>query len=382
MNWVAWKMLSGDRAKYLGLVFGIAFGALLMSQQASTFCSLMRNTTSQIRDVKGAGIWVMDENCQFVDDIKPLSENDLYRVRGVPGIEWAVRLYKGLARTRLPNGSFQQVILLGLDDATLVGAPEEIVMGKLADLRNPDAIIMDEGGFRYLWPGEPFTLGKTVEMNDRRAVIVGICKASPTFQTFPIVYARYSQAVGFVPKERKVLSFILAEAKPDVPEHELCERIQAQTGLLALTRDDFCWKTIFYYMRRTGIPINFGTTVLLGFIVGGAIAGQTLYLFTIENLKQFGCLKAMGVGNLRLVGMILLQSTIVSLLGFSIGVGLAVLALDRMVKGMQARGISSEFFMPWQVMVGTGVAVLFIAMLASILSIRRVLVLEPAVVFK
>lgn len=382
MNWVAWKMLSGDRSKYLGLVFGIAFGALLMGQQASTFCSLMRNTTSQIRDVKGADIWVMDPNVQFVDDLKPLSENDLFRVRGVAGVDWAVRLYKGLTRARLPSGSFQQVILLGLDDATLVGAPETIYMGSLADLKKPDAVIIDEGGYRYLWPNEPFQLGKVIEMNDRRAVVVGICKASPTFQTFPIVYARYSQAVRFVPRERKVLSFVLVQAKPEVSHHALCERITAQTGLTALTQEDFCWKTIMYYIQRTGIPINFGTTVLLGFIVGAAIAGQTLYLFTIENLKQWGSLKAMGVGNLRLVGMILLQSTIVGLLGFSLGMGLAVMALSGMVKQMEAKGIPAEFFMPWQVMAGTGIAVMVIATLASLLSIRRVLVLEPAVVFK
>ena len=98
-----------------------------MAQQASIFCGLMRNTTSQIRDIDGADIWVMDPNVQFVDDIKPLSDNDLYRVRGVPGVDWAVRLYKGLARARFDDGNFQQMILLGLDDATLVGAPREIV---------------------------------------------------------------------------------------------------------------------------------------------------------------------------------------------------------------------------------------------------------------
>jgi putative ABC transport system permease protein len=382
MNWVAWKMLSGDRSKYLGLVFGIAFGALLMCQQSSTFCMLMRNTTSQIRDVKGVDIWVMDENVQFVDDLKPLSENDLFRVRGVPGVEWAVRLYKGLTRARLPTGNFQQVILLGLDDATLVGAPETIVLGDLASLKEPDAVIMDEGGYRYLWPGEPFELGKVFEMNDRRAVIVGICKASPTFQTFPIVYARYTQAIHFVPPERKVLSFILAEPKPGLSIDEVCQRITERTGLVALSSEDFCWKTIMYYIERTGIPINFGTTVLLGFIVGGAIAGQTLYLFTVENLKQWGSLKAMGLENLRLIGMILLQSVIVSILGFSLGVGMAVFAMRGMVNSMEAKGITSEFFMPWQVVALTGVGVLVIAILASLLSIRRVLVLEPAVVFK
>src|SRR5690606_8460159 len=112
MIWIAWKMLIGNRAKYQGTVSGVRFAAHLIAQQSSIFCGLMLMTTSQIQDIKGAGIWVMDPNVQFIDDIKPMSDNDLYRVRGVDGVEWAVRLYKGLARARLESGNFQQMILL------------------------------------------------------------------------------------------------------------------------------------------------------------------------------------------------------------------------------------------------------------------------------
>src|SRR5262249_6789992 len=159
------------------------------------------------------------------DDVKPLSDDDLYRVRGVPGVSWAVRLYKGLARARFDDGNFQQMILLGLDDATMVGAPRDIIRGSLADLRKPDAVILDEAGYRYLWPVEDYQLGKVFEMNDRRAVIVGICKARPTFQTFPIVYCRYSQATLYVPRERKVLSFVLAQPEAGSSAQEVCRRI-------------------------------------------------------------------------------------------------------------------------------------------------------------
>ncbi len=377
MAWIALKMLTGNRGKYVGIILGVGFAALLISQQASIFCGLMLLTTSQIQDVKGASIWVMDPNVQFIDDLKPMSENELYRVRGVPGVEWAVRLYKGITRARLPDGNFQQIILLGLDDATLVGAPQKMYLGSLADLRQPDAIIMDLQGYKQLWPGEPLRVGRTFEMNDRRAVLVGVCAASKTFQTFPIVYSRYSQAVTFVPPERKVMSFVLADPQPGVPAEEVCKRIEAQTGLQALTRDQFKWQTIWYYMRKTGIPFNFGITVLLGFIVGTAIAGQTFYLFTIENLKQFGTLKAMGASNLRITGMILLQAAVVGFVGYGFGVGAAgIFGEITRSSGKMA------FFMPWQVLVGTGVAVLLIVVLASLLCIRRVLVLEPAVVFQ
>jgi putative ABC transport system permease protein len=385
MNWVALKMLTGDKAKYLGIVFGVSFAALLMAQQSAIFCGLMRNTTSQIRDIQGADVWVMDKNVQFVDDTKPLSENALYRVRGVEGVRWAVRLYKGQARARLEDGNFQQVIILGVDDATLVGAPAveqgKLLYGNLEDLRRPDAVLMDEFGWRYLYGTEPFAPGKVIEMNDKRAVIVGLAKCNPTFMTFPIIYCTYSQAVKYIPQERKTLPFILAKAEDGVSPAELCTRIEQQTGdLRALTDDQFFWSTIGYYLERTGIPINFGITVGLGFFVGCAIAGQTFYLFTVENLKQFGSLKAMGVSNLRLVRMILLQALVVGAIGYGLGVGGAALfgyVFERVVTSAPP-----AFYFPWQILAITGAAVAVIITLSAAVSLRRVLFLEPAVVFR
>ena len=377
MLWVAWKMLIGNRVKYLGIVFGVMFAALLIAQQSSIFCGLMSLTVSQIRDVQGPSIWVMDGNVQFVDDIKPLSDTELFRVKGVPGVDWAVRFYKGIARARLEEGTYEQMILLGLDDATLVGAPGGVFMGSIADLRKPDAVIIDDAGYKRIWPGEPFRLGRVFEMNDHRAVVVGITKASRTFQSFPILYTRYSQAVTFAPPERKVLSFVLANPKPGLAAEEVCRRIEEQTGLQAVTRDQFLRKTIVYYLRKTGIPINFGITVLLGFLVGTAIAGQTFYLFTVENIRQFGALKAMGTSNWMILLMVLSQALHVGLVGYGVGVGLAALF------GWWSRSMTRlSFFMPWQVLAMTAAAVFVIVLVASVLSIRKVLVLDPAVVFR
>ena len=377
MIWIAWKMLIGNRAKYLGIVFGVAFAALLIAQQSSIFCGLMALTVSQILDVEGAGIWVMDPKVKYVDDVKPMADTHLYRVRGVPGVDWAVRLYKGIARARLEGGSYEQVILLGLDDATFIGAPLNMIEGSIDDLRAPDAVIMDIVGYRKLWPGEPFKRGRIIEMNDRRAVIVGLAKARKTFQSFAVVYTRYSQAIRFAPPERKVLSFVLAEPAPGVAAAELAGRISARTGLQALSRDDFLAKTIRYYLLNTGIPVNFGITVGLGFIVGTAIAGQTFYLFIVENLRQFGALKAMGTGNGTILLMVLAQALHVGLVGLGIGVGLAALF------GWSTRSFSKlSFYMPWQVLVITGVAVFLIVLLASLLSIRRVFIVDPAIVFR
>ena len=378
MNWVAWKMLTGDRTKYLGIVFGVAFGSLLIAHQASIFVSLMKRTASQILDVTDADIWVMDRELQSVDEVRPLPETDVYRVRGVPGVDWAVRMYKGLVTVRTPSGIYRQSILMGIDDASLVGAPRTMLMGSLSDIRRPDALIVDAAGFDYLFPGEPLEIGRTVEINDHRGVIVGICDASPPFMTFPVIFTRYSTATLIAPRERNTLGFVMTKAAEGVSLRELCERIERTTGLKALTRVEFAWLTVWYYIKTTGIPVNFGITVLLGFIVGTAITGQTFYLFTIENLKHFGNLKAMGLVNSRIMGMILFQGFVTGLLGYGIGMGLAAAFFETTKDVTHLKG----FAMPWQIMAMTGGAVFAIVFLTSVVSVRKVLVLEPAMVFK
>jgi putative ABC transport system permease protein len=174
------------------------------------------------------------------------------------------------------------------------------------------------------------------------------------------------------------MSFVLAKAAPGRDPRAVCREISRRTGLQAHTGEDFARRTIGYYLRSTGIPVNFGITVALGFVVGIAIAGQTFYLFTVENLKQFGALKAMGVSDRRLVGMILLQALVVGGLGYAAGVGLTALFLEVMGYVEHLRG----FFLPWEVLAGSGAAVGLIVVLASLLSVRRVLVLEPAIVFR
>jgi putative ABC transport system permease protein len=382
VTWIAMKILTGNRGKYYSIVFGISFACMLMAQQLSIFVGLMRNTTSQIRDIPGADIWVMDPSVQYIEDVNPLAEIDLYRVRGVPGVAWAVRLYKGMARGQFGEGNFKQFMLIGLDDETLTGAPAELVLGSLADLRRPDAVIIDLNGYRYLFPDEPVRAGRVFEMNDRRAEIVGVCRASPTFITYPIAYTRYSQAVRFAPQERRSLSFVLAQADPGVPVAEVCRRVHEQTGLTALSQQEFADRTVRYYMERTGIPVNFGITVVLGFIIGAAIAGQTFYLFTLDHLKQYGALKAMGATNGRLLGMVLLQGLVVGLLGYGIGVGLAAGAEAFLAWKLADSAVLPATYMAWQIPAASGVAAVLIVCGSAVFSLRRVLRLEPAAVFR
>jgi putative ABC transport system permease protein len=378
MNFVALQMLLGDRAKYLGLIFAVAFSTFLMSHQSSIFAGIMKRTTSQIMDVSDANLWVMDRNTQYFDEVKALTDNDLYRVRGVAGIEWAVPLFKGLPRAKALDGNFRVVIMMGVDDATLVGAPRNMVLGSADDLRRPDAVIIDRVGYEFFFPKQPYELGRTLELNDHRVIIVGIYNSSAPFQNLPVFYSRYSQAITYVGRERNQLSFVLAKAASGISDGEACRRIEAATGLHAATSSEFGWQTIRYYIAHTGIPINFGITISIALIVGTIVAGQTFYIFTLENLKQFGALKAIGVTNWRITGMILLQALMVGVIGYSIGIGMTAAFFEITKNNLDLRGFS----LLWQIAAGTGATVLLIVIAASLMSIRRVLVLEPAVVFR
>lgn len=378
MNFVALKMLTGDRAKYLALIFAIAFSTFLLENQTSIFAGILKRTGSQILDVTEASIWVMDQNTEYFEQTKALKDTDLNRVRGVEGVQWAVKLYKGSPVARTPNGKFATCFCLGVDDATLTGVPHNMVMGSWERLQEPDSVVIDKAGYILLFPGEPLELGRTLELNDHKVTIVGISEASAPFVSWPVLHTRYSLAVNFLGHERTELSYVLVQPKPGLKAKELCERIDRQTGLRARTSGQFQWDCVMYYLKNTGIPVNFGITITIALIVGAVVAGQTFYLFTIENLKQFGALKAIGVTNWRLVGMVLLQAAAVGLIGFSIGTGLAAEFFNFFGQQLPTRGI----ILMWQSVALTGASISFVVVLASFLSLRRVLVLEPAIVFR
>jgi len=188
-------MLIGDRGKYLGIIMGLTFASLLITQQSSIFTGLMTRTYGTITDLSLPEIWVMDPKVQFIDDVKPLQDTGLFRVRGVKGVKWAVPLYKGLLKARLDNGNFQICNVLGLDDATLTGGPPMMIEGSLSDLRRQDSIIVNDVGAatRLARPPRepggrkiPLQVGDVLEINDKRAIVVGICRVSRTLYPSPL----------------------------------------------------------------------------------------------------------------------------------------------------------------------------------------------------
>ena len=376
MNSVALKMLFGDRAKYLMLLCGLTFAVMLIVQQGSIFWGLMIWSQSSVSNLN-VPIWVTDPGIAQVDEVKPIADTAVDRVRSVPGVEWAVPLYKGLLRARLSNGDYHQITLTGLESSTLIGRPAEVLEGRFEDVLQPDAVVLDQWAVERMGGPDVIKIGTVFELNDKLARVVAIAKTQKSFTNIPVVYTTYERAIRYVPRERRTLSYVLAKAKDGVPVAEVTKRIHDQTGLGAFTAEDFGWKTIGWVLKNTGIGINFGTTILLGFIVGMAIAGQTFYLFTVENLRQFGALKAMGASTWTLARMILLQAFTVGLTGYGVGIGLAT------VFGFfTARSGGLPFIETWQLLLLVLVALLAICTFSALISIIKLARLEPAIVFR
>ncbi|MCE9518587.1 MAG: ABC transporter permease, partial [Verrucomicrobia bacterium] len=354
---LALKMLFGDTAKYVMLVVGLFFATFLIAQQSAVFCGLMRWTTSTLKNVP-APIWVVESKVDQVNEVNPMRDTDVALVRSVSSVEWAMPLYTGIQRVRLESGAFKIIQLIGIDPTTFAGAPVKMKEGRIEDLRIPNTVVIDDLAVQRLAsnPADKSTwikIGDVFEINDIEARVVGICAAMRSFTGGPYVWTTYERALQYSPPQRKMLSAVIAAPKSGISSDQAVEDIMSATGLRAFVNRDFTFdskagrhefstSTIWWYVKNTGIPISFGITVLVGFVVGVAISCQTFYSFVLENMRHLGALKAMGASNRILCFMLLLQSFTVGIIGFGIGLlataGFAYVALEKR---------QPPFFMTW-----------------------------------
>jgi putative ABC transport system permease protein len=390
---LALKMLLGDRAKYVGLLFGITFTSFLVTFAASYFCGFMTRGFALIAENPTADVWVMDPAVASAEQTTNMPASALDRVRSVDGVLSAVPLALGAADARFPNGRSQPFQIIGVDDATLSGVPWLIDGGSPIVLRSPDAAIVDPGGTEGKletplleadqWPIEPhlnapmrpLRAGDELLVNDNRVRIAGTSEALPRYPPRPLLYTTFSNANRILLPERHRLTFVLATAAPGVASNELAARIQARTGLKARTSDDFKADTVRWFLVNSEDVGDIGAMLSLAMSVGFGITGIMLYMFTTEALKQYAVLKAMGVTSILLLAMIFVQAGVCALQGTGLGLGLCAII------GQVAVEAEYPFRMMWFTPLIGGVMVVLVSVVAAAISVRPVLRLEPAVVF-
>ena len=377
-------MLFGDTTKYLMLVVGLFFATFLMAQQVGVFCGLMLWTTATLKNVP-APLWVVEEKVEQVNETNPMRDTDVTLVASVDSVAWAEPLYSGVQRVRLADGKFKVIQLIGIDSSTLAGAPVKMLKGRLEDVRLPHSVVIDVLATTRLAkdPEHPLTVGDMFEINDEEARVVGVCEAMKSFTGGPYVWTTYTRALQYTPPQRKMLCAVIAAPKPGVSNAQAAADIEKSTGLKAFVNGpfgvegDFNKSTIMWYVKNTGIPVSFGITVVVGFIVGVAISCQTFYSFVLDHMKHLGALKAMGASNFTLCKMLLLQAFTVGFIGYGIGLlGTAGFALGALKR------TEPPFYLPDIVPPAVLAVILFICTLASLMGIWRVSRLEPAMVFR
>lgn len=391
---IALQMLMGDKAKYIGLLSGIAFTAFLVTFALAYFAGFMTWGFALISENKSVDVWVMDPAVNSTEMTINLPSSALTQVRGVEGVANAVPLSLNDVVIRFPNGRFQPVQMIGVDSKSLTGAP--LLKDGIAPtiLYKPDSVIVDAGGTtdklqtplytKDKWPFDGVHLdaptrelrfGDELLVNDKRVVIAGVSNTIPRFPPHPLLYTTYPNVQRLLPYEKKLLTFIMVSAQTGVSAHQLAKRIEQQTHLRARTSDDFKEDTVRWFLTNSEDVGDMAAMLILAMTVGFGVTGVMLYMFTYENLKQYAVLKAMGTSNSMLLKMMFIQAGSSAFLGAGIGIGLCAIA------GEFVSIIDFPFRLMWFTPLFGVLGVLIVSLTAALISARPVLKLEPGIVF-
>lgn len=390
---IALKMLVADRAKFAGLLFGIAFTSFLVTFAASYFCGFMTRGFSLISENGAADVWVMDPAVESVEQTINMPTSALFRVRSVEGVGSAAPLALGTVDARFANGRFQAVQVIGVDDASLAGTPA-IPGRNPSELRARSAVIVDAGGTsgklqtptmtRDQWPHDgvhldvptrELTRGDELLINDQLVRVLGKSEALPRFPPRPLLYTTLSNARRILPVEPHTLTFVMAEAAAGISPRALATRIQQRTGFRARAAEDFKSDTVRWFLVNSEDVGDIAAMLTLAMTMGFGVTGVLLYMFTYENQKQYAVLKALGASPKTLMVMVLVQAAVCALLGTGIGLGVCGLAGEVVIK------LGFPFRMMWFTPLVGILGVLLVSIAAAAISVRPVVKLQPAVVF-
>lgn len=369
---IARKNLFHDRTRFFITVVGVTFSVTLVFSQFGIYLGFMENASIIIDNTQG-DIWVTSKNSANFDLPLPFSELKLNKVRATPGVAAADKLILGWTSMKRRDGGAENIELIGFNPETGVGGPWRMREGRLGDVKAGKAIIVDESAFGKLGT---LRVGDYVEVNEQRVKVVGISEGVRGFTTAPYVFTSFRAAQDIDPFNRERTEFIVARLAPGYRPDDVVARLREIRNVDVYTRRDYSLKTRLYWTWETGIGIGFGLTVLLAIVVGVVIVSQTIYSATIEHLREFGTLKAIGATNRDVYAIILKQALINAALGYVAGLAITLFV----VRASGTTGL--VLVVPPLLMVGVFVLTLLMCVGASIISVRKALRVDPMVVFR
>ena len=373
MPWLAWRNTIQDRSRLAATLTGIVFALVLVAIQLGLFLGFTE-TTSNIIDHSGVSLWVCGRGVPYFDVGSSLPERRVYQILQVPGVLSAEKLIVRFSTWKRPDGGEETIEIVGFPTGETGGAPWDIVAGRIDDLRQDAAVMIDESYRTKLGVDQ---LGQTVEIHGRRARVTGFTHGIRSFTTAPFVFTSYRNALDFTGLAEDQTIYVLVRAQSGVDPAALRDRIRASVPSIdVFTTEEFSRKTRFYWMFTTGAGIALLIAAVMGFAVGTAVVAQTLYGATMDRLREYGALKAIGASNTYVCLLVAKQASIVAIAGYAVAFGVSALAIR------VAQNTGAPIVFPRQV-AALLLAMAFVMSLGgSVFSIRRALSVDPSLVMK
>jgi putative ABC transport system permease protein len=370
---LAWRNLVHDKIRMAITLTGVVFSVTLMVVQTGLLVGFA-TTTSGVIDHAAADLWIALRGVRNFDAGLPFSERRVYQTLATPGVAAAEKYVISFVNWKRPDGGAENVIIVGYDPKTGLGGPWNVVAGDPSDLNGGDGIFIDELYKETLGVSQ---IGELVEINGHRARIKGFTRGIRSFTTSPYVFTAFKDALNYARMKEDETVYVMVKASPGVDiaklKRTLAERL---TDVDVYTKNEFSVKTRAYWLITTGAGASVGLAALMGFVVGVVVVAQTIYSTTLDHIREFGTLKAMGASNGYIYRVIIKQATISAAIGY--GVGMAVgYGVERLTQSGNA-----VVEIPSSLAIAMFFVTLAMCVGASVISINRVTRIDPAMVFK
>lgn len=371
---LARKNLLHDKLRFLITVSGVAFAVTLVFVQVGLFMGLLDNASITIEHID-ADLWVTSKNTPNVDFAQTFPETAVQRVRSIPGVERADNLIVWFMTMALPTGAKEGTLVYALEDFERWQFPWNVVEGDLTDLRRGNYLFLDDSAEKRF--GE-FRVGEYREVIGNRMKIIGRTRDALSFSTTPILFLDYRRAQEMSPDELSGnTTYVLVKLAPGADTEAVRREIQRRLPHNDIhTRAEWAAQSRRYWVESTGLGLNLAMTVFLGCLVGIVVVAQTLYTSTMEHIKEFGTVKAIGGSNWDIYKILGEQATIAAIVGFALG-GIMSWFLRPAMANIGLKLIISPSF---AATVGAGTLALCLA--AAMISFRKVARIDPALVFR
>jgi putative ABC transport system permease protein len=373
MKLFALKILFANRGKLITALIGVSFSLVLVCVQGGLFFGLIRKASLLI-DHTDADIWIGHRLVENVDLPHNIPESRLNRIRGLPDVKRAEPFIIGKGVATLPDGGYEDVWIIGSETNAMLGSAWRFKSGSRNDLLKPDAVSFDHGDARKL--GYP-QIGETIEINGKRARIVAETEGIMGFLTTPYLFTTLENARKFSKIPEGYCSYFLVQAEDGVNIDHLQNEIQQQLDEFDVYQaGEFSQISQDYWMKRTGIGISFGTSTLLGMLVGLVMVAQSLYAMSLDHIHDYATLKAIGAEDRNIFSVVMTQALAIASCGTIAGVTAVLLISHFWSSPLAPIEISPTLIL-------SGIAWAYgICILASIIPLLRIQKIDPVIVLQ